>query len=143
MTTQSPATAAAPEDAGAASDTSEDAMNDDRTPIPTHDPRPGADARLDGLVDRAVAALQADVPADADVVAAGARAWARIMSAAGAGAGPTADDPALIRDYLAGRLSPAQALLVADRIREDTAFRMALEAARRGVAPRVLTGVAA
>lgn len=133
----------------------EDAMNDDLTPISAPVPPTAADAHLDTLVDRAAAALRADTPPDADVAAAGARAWARITAAAGdglAGTGSTAavaavarvaDDHDLARDYLAGRLSPAQALLVADRIREDTAFRMQVEAARRGTTPRVLAPVAA
>jgi len=108
---------------------------------------PDGEARLDALLDRAVAALQDDLPADKVVAAAGQRAWSRIAAAAVGdtaviGAEGQADYRSLIPDFLAGRLSSAQALLVADHIREDPAFRAEVEAARTGAEPRRLTAVA-
>lgn len=101
-----------------------------------------AEAGLDALLDRAIDAVQADTPADAVVTAAGQRAWARISADAAIGAAGETAYRELIPDYLAGRLSPAQALLVADHIREDARFRAEVEAARTGVAPRPLSAVA-
>lgn len=112
------------------------------SPIP--EPSSPADLAADALLDRAVAALAEDLPAPALVEAAGARAWANLADAGALAAGRSTgtDYRVLIPDYLAGRLSPAQALLVADHIRENPAFRAEVEAARTGVAARPLTGVA-
>ncbi len=104
-------------------------------------------ADLDALLDRAIEATRVDTPSDTAVAAAGERAWAQVSAALGRdaaaiGAAGETDYRALIPDYLAGRLSPAQAMLVADHVREDPVFRAEVEAARTGAAPRRLTVVA-
>lgn len=116
---------------------------DSKTP---RDPQEPTADPADRLLDQAVAALQADLPPEAAVAAAGQRAWARIAAAtapdaAGMGAAGETDYHALIPAYLAGTLPPSQAMLVADHVREDAAFRAEVEAARTGVAPRRLTVV--
>jgi hypothetical protein len=99
------------------------------------------------LLDAAIHAVRTSEPERIEVENAAARVWARIgqeLERAEGTAGPHLieqirgcdDYRALIPDYLAGRLSPARALLVTDHTHECVACRNALSTAR-GARPSV------
>lgn len=121
-----------------------------KDPIPTDPTDP--DDPMDAALDRAIAAVSEDLPGDETVALAGARAWASLQESLAADPQETPmtdgeqrpplyltsveDFHALIPAYLSGELSEAQALLVADRVRTDPAFRAAVARARDGETER-------
>lgn len=124
---------------------------DPTDPIEPTEPTEPTDP-MDAALDRAIAAVSEDLPGDETVARAGIRAWASLQESLAADPQETPmtdgeqrpplyltseeDFHALIPAYLSGELSEAQALLVADRVRTDPAFRAAMARARDGETER-------
>ncbi|MEO8084907.1 MAG: FecR family protein, partial [Ardenticatenales bacterium] len=101
-----------------------------------------ADARLDALIDRAAAGVHGEEPSDAVVQSAIERTWSRLQGGdAQMGADGATDYRTLIPAFLAGGLSAAQRMLMADQMRENPAFRAEVEALRTGRRRLDLTAV--
>ncbi|MFN8422607.1 MAG: FecR family protein [Anaerolineae bacterium] len=110
-------------------------MNDPEMNDPT-------EARLDALIDRVAAGFSDFDPSDAVVQAAIERTWARLQGGdAQMGADGATDYRSLIPAFLAGGLSAAQRMLMADQMRENPAFRAEVEAQRTGRRRLDLTAV--
>lgn len=99
-----------------------------------HDPMNPVHDEDDILLDSAIDAARADLPAADQIRASGERSWALVSEALEAERPlvTDADYEALIPAYLAGTLSSAKTMLIADRISANAAFRKTVEAARRG-----------